>query len=233
MKRFATIIILILIYSCSQRDIPSVLKSNLDQFEVSVNDTVKYDFKIAPENVAVTKMAIQHEPFQYGEKYISKNPSLESWFKKRGIKYTSDMNEILWRALHKKLNNKSINFKELKNVIKERYRIIRIKNDSIRIRKINEEHLYYRKIEKPYLSKFIEKQTVLGYLTPGFIYINNENGYGYSTSYVKYIAKIIQRNDYELKVELLKLAQTENGVLKNLTEGDTITTHTGDVFLIP
>src|SRR5690606_41616836 len=52
---FYLILILSVITACSSKAIPIGLKSTIKQIDQSLNDTIKYDFKIAPEEIATSK----------------------------------------------------------------------------------------------------------------------------------------------------------------------------------
>jgi len=236
MKQIITIIITIslTLFSCSQKHIPSGLRKSLQHIDETINDTIRYDFMIAPEDMGVLKHELLYgQPKIDGKKIIKDRRILKTYFKIKGVYDSDDMNEILLRTYHRKLNNKPINFGEQKERIRKDNKLYNVRIDSLeRAKAITQDSKEYRIIEKKYLSNFTKHREVFGYLTPKLLYTNDKNGYGHSETYLKFIAQVISLEDHDLYLRLIKLEKPESGTKLTLKIGDTIRTNPYEVFLI-
>ncbi|PWI30235.1 hypothetical protein DI383_07165 [Flavobacteriaceae bacterium LYZ1037] len=80
---------------------------------------VKYDFKIAPENVATSKHHFGLGLNIRNGKNLWKSGPIKTYFRLNGIRHPDDMSGIILTTYHRKLNNEPINFKEQKKYYKQ------------------------------------------------------------------------------------------------------------------
>jgi len=231
MKQILLILFISLsIVSCSQKNIPFGLRSTINQIDKNLNDTVKYDFKIAPENVATSKHHFGLGLNIRNGKNLWKGGLLKTYFRLNGIRHPDDMSGIILTTYHRKLNNEPINFREQKKYYKQYWKISKISSDSL-----NKWYNYKnpedqsQKEDEIYFSNFIKGRMVLG---SGYAWKYWDNGNASGTD-VKLIAEIIERNDRVLKLKILKLGEPTKGFELNLKVGDTIEDDPYNVFLIP
>lgn len=198
--------------------------------ERNLNDTIKYDFRIAPERVAKSKHHFGLGLGLRNGKGLWNGSLLRTYFRLNGIRHPDDMSAIILKTLHRKLNDKPIKFKEQKDYYKEYWKVLRNGRDALRIwwtekhpKKLSDS------IDKIYNSKFEKGRLVLGSvgaMTPF------ENGSASGTD-VKMIAKIVEQNGDKLKLKILELDEVEQRFKMFNKIGDTIDSHTTNVFLIP
>ena len=223
------ITILLLSSSCSQKNVPFGLRKTINKMAENLNDTVKYDFKIAPERIASTKHHFGLGLGLRNENGLWSGSLLKSYFKINGIKHPDDMSGILLTTLHRKLNDKPINNKEQKKYYKEYWKVAKISRDSLKLywkknyNKINQDSIDY-----VYNSKFSTGRLVLGSISA---WKKRENGA--SGIDLKMIAQIIERNERILKLKIIELGQSKDGYELIEKIGDTIESSTYDVYLIP
>ena len=132
-QTFGILIILLITISCSQKTVPFGLRKTINQMERNLNDTIKYDFRIAPESVARSK---QHFGLGLGlrnGKGFWSRSMLRTYFRLNGIRHPDDMSSIILTTLHRKLNDKPIKFREQKEYYKEYWEVARIGRDTSRI----------------------------------------------------------------------------------------------------
>ena len=107
-----------MITACSSKAIPIGLKSTIKQIDQSLNDTIKYDFKIAPEEIATSKHHFGLGLDIRNEKGLWRRSFIRTYFKLNRINHADDMSGIILKTYHRKLNDKPIKFKDQKNITK-------------------------------------------------------------------------------------------------------------------
>lgn len=231
MKRtYYILIILLLITSCSQKTVPFGLKRTINQMEKNLNDTIKYDFRVAPERVAGTKHHFGLGLGLRNGKGLWRASTLRTYFRLNGIKHPDDMSGIILKTLHRKLNNKPIKFKEQKRYYKEYWRIAQIEGDTLqKWRSANNSKIESDSLNQIYFSNFKNGRKVLGSVgawTP------MKNGHSAGTQ-VKMIREIVEGNDGTLKVKITELGTYKDKFILTYAIADTIETSHYDVYLIP
>lgn len=216
--------------SCSQKTVPFGLKRTIYQMERNLNDTVKYDFKIAPERIAGTKHHFGLGLELRNGKGLWRGGILRTYFKLNGINHPDDMSGIILTTLHRKLNNKPIKFKEQKRYYKEYWRLARIEGDSLKKWwTANNTQNELDSLNQIYFSNFEIGRKVLGSVgawTP------MKNGHSSGTE-VKMIGDIIERKDRIFKVKIIDLGVYKDKFTLNYKIGDTIEISPDEVYLIP
>ena len=223
------LIILLLSVSCSQKVVPFGLRKTINQMEKNLNDTIKYDFRIAPESVAGSKHHFGLGLSLRNEKGLWNGSMLRSYFRLNGIKHPDDMSGIILTTLHRKLNNEPINFKEQKKYYKDYWRIAKIGRDTLdRYWESNYNKINHDSLNNEYNSNFSEGRLVLGTVGAWKKRKNGASGID-----VKMIARIIERNERLLKLEIIELGKSKEGFKLVEKVGDTIEIDTYGVYLIP
>lgn len=230
MKQTLGILIIILLsVSCSQKVVPFGLRRTINQMEQNLNDTIKYDFRIAPESVAKSKHHFGLGLGLRNGKGLWSGSTLRTYFRLNGIKHPDDMSGIILTTFHRKLNNKPINFKKQKRYYKEYWKIARIGRDTLeRYWESNYNKVNHDSINNIYNSKFTKGRLVLGSVGA---WKKRENGA--SIIDVKMIAQIIDRKERMLKLEIIELGKSKEGFELIEKVGDTIEIDTYGVYLIP
>src|SRR5690606_41952804 len=95
------LIILFLSVSCSQKVVPFGLRKTINQMEKNLNDTVKYDFRIAPESVDETKHHCGLGLGSRNGKGLWRGSTLRAYFRLNGIKNPDDISGIILTTLHR------------------------------------------------------------------------------------------------------------------------------------
>jgi len=225
-------LVAISIISCSEKSIPIGLRKTIKEIDTNLNDTVKYDFKIAPEEIATSK---HHFGLGLGirnGKNLWKGGFLKMYFRLNGIKHPDDMSAIILTTYHRKLSNNSIQFKKQKQYYKEYWKVAKLGNDTLN--KWWDSH--HRKEnfeieEENYFSKFEIGQKVLGSINAWEKRKEGENSI--TGIEVNYIAEIIERNDGILNLKILGIEKPKKGFQLQVMVGDTIKGELDSVFLIP
>ena len=215
--------------SCSQKVVPFGLRKTIDQMEKNLNDTIKYDFRIAPESIAGTKHHFGLGLGLRNGKGLWSGSMLRTYFRLNGIKHPDDMSGIILTTLHRKLNNKPINFREQKKYYKEYWRVAKIGRDTLERyweRKFN--LVNHDSLENIYNSNFTKGRLVLGNVGA---WKKRENGA--SGIDIKMIARIIDRDERTLKLEIMELEKPKDGFELLEKVGDTVEFDTYGVYLIP
>jgi hypothetical protein len=229
LKKIFILIITLSVISCSTKNIPFGLRNTIKQIDRNLNDTIKYDFKIAPENVATTKHHFGLGLNIRNGKNLWKGGILKTFFRLNGIKHPDDMSDIILTTYHRKLNNKPIEFKKQKKYYKEYWKIAKIGKDTLekwysyKNSKVTSDKEY-----KEYFSKFNKGIKVLGSINAW-----KKRNNGFSGSTVNYIGEIIGENDKQLKLKIKELEKPKIGFELEVKIGDTIEINPFDVFLIP
>ncbi|WP_037373645.1 DUF6794 domain-containing protein [Salinimicrobium xinjiangense] len=149
--------------SCSQKNIPYGLRSTINEIDRNLNDTVKYDFKIAPEGVATSKHHFGLGLNIRNEKNLWRSSLLKTFFQLNGIQHPDDMSGIILTTYHRELNNKPINFREQKRYYKEYWKIAQLPGDTIeKWYAAKNPEAIYQKENEAYLSNFTIGRKVLG-----------------------------------------------------------------------
>lgn len=223
------LIILFLSVSCSQKLVPFGLRKTINQMEKNLNDTIKYDFQIAPESVAGTKHHFGLGLGLRNGKGLWSGSMLRTYFILNGIKHPDDMSGIILTTLHRKLNNKPINFREQKEYYKDYWKVAKIGRDTLeRYRESKYNVVNYDSLDNIYNSNFSKGRLVVGSVGA---WKKRENGA--SGIDLKMIAKIIDRNQRALKLEIIELEKTKEGFELMEKVGDTVEFDSYDVYLIP
>lgn len=224
------ILILLTTISCSYKNVPLGLRSTINEIDRNLNDTIKYDFRIAPENVARAK---HHFGLGLGirsEKGLWSGSLLRTYFRLNGIKHPDDMSAIILTTYHRKLNKQPIKFREQKKYFKEYWKIAKIGRDTLyQWRSANRPEKINDSLNKIYYPNFSNTKLVMGSIGAWKFY-ENGNGSGID---VKMIAKIIERHETALKLKIVELGNTEEGFQLTEKVGDTIESNLYSVFLIP
>lgn len=215
--------------SCSQKTVPFGLRKTINQLEENLNDTVKYDFRIAPESVAKAKHHFGLGLGLRNGKGLWSGSMLRTYFRLNGIKHPDDMSAIILSTLHRKLNDEPIEFRKQKRYYKKYWKIAKIEGDTLE----KWWNAYNSKIESDsleqvYFSNFKKNRLVLG--TVG-AWKKRENGGAIRD--VKMIAKIIKLNDRKLKLKIVELDKADEGFELLEKVGDTIESDPYGVYLIP
>jgi len=231
MKQYILIILSILVLiSCSQKNIPFGLRSTINKIDKSLNDTVKYDFKLAPENVATSK---HHFGLGLGirnSEGLWSGSLLKTYFKINGIKHPDDMSGIILTTYHRELNNRPIKFREQKKYYKEYWKMARIGGDTFENWYQNKNPVELSEDENEiYYKNFKNGRLVLGNISA---WKQFENGNSAGTD-VKMVAEIIESNERILKLKILELDKPKKGFKLYQVVGDTIESDPFGVFLIP
>lgn len=228
-QAFYIIIIVLITISCSKKSVPFGLRKTINQMEKNLNDTIKYDFKIAPENVAGSKHHFGLGLGLRNGKGLWRGSLLKTYFKLNGIKHPDDMSDIILTTFHRKLNKKPIKFKEQKEFYKEYWKVVRLGKDTARIwwtKKHPEMEL--DSIQQIYFSNFNKGRLVLGSVDAWKKHENGASGID-----VKMIAEIIERNDRKLKLKITEIGKSKEGFELLVKVGDTIESDPYSVYLIP
>ena len=117
--------------SCSKNNIPIGLRNTIKQIDKNLNDTVKYDFKIASEEIAKSKHHFGLGLSIRNGKNLWKGGPLKLYYKLNGIKHPDDMSGIILTTYHRQLNGKPINFKKQKQHYKEYWKVAKLGRDSL------------------------------------------------------------------------------------------------------
>jgi hypothetical protein len=215
--------------SCSQKTVPFGLRKTINQMEQNLNDTVKYDFKIAPESVARTKHHFGLGLSLRNGKGLWNGSMLKTYFRLNGIKHPDDMSGIILTTLHRKLNNQPIKFRKQKRYYKDYWKVAKIGRDTLNKYWEYKNNLVNNdSIDEIYYSNFEKGRLVMGSLDA---WKKRENGA--SGIDVKMIAEIIYREKRMLKLVITELGKSEEGFELVEKVGDTIEIDTYGVYLIP
>lgn len=229
-KTFYLLLILLLSISCSYKNVPFGLKRTINQIDKNLNDTIKYDFKIAPENLATSKHHFGLGLDLRNGKGLWRGSLLKTYFKLNGIKHPDDMSSIILTTYHRKLNNQPINFNKQKEEFKEYWKMSEIGNDTFKkwwdLKYQSENN---DSINKKYYSQFKKDRMVLGSI---YSMTPFEDGSASGTD-IKMIGKIIEQTQNNLKIKIINLGKVEDGFKAFNKVGDTIDYTTYNVFLIP
>jgi len=228
-KTILIIFLLFTIVSCSNKIVPFGLRSTINEIDRNLNDTVKYDFRIAPEDVAGSKHHFGLGLGLRNEKGLWSGSLLRTYFRLNGIKHPDDMSGIILTTYHRKLNNKPIRFRDQKKYYREYWKVALIDRDTLE--KWWEEQnpkIQSDSLEEVYFSNFTKNRLVLGSVDA---WKQRENGA--SGINVKMIAQIIERNDRTLKLKIVELGKSKEGFELWEKVGDTIESNPYGVFLIP
>lgn len=211
-----------MLLSCSQKLVPNGLRKTINELDEKINDTIKYDFKVAPEEVAINKYKWTfglHTINGHNIKGSEKSLKTYLWFK--GVSDSYEMSEIIKRTYHRELNGKPINFRQQKRLVFENNKLYSTKIDSLdRSRLLDKELKEYRVIEKDYFSKFMQSTKVTGFY---FFSLEEDE--------VQYMGEVINLKNRELYLKILEIKELDKII--NLKIGDTLKTTPYDVFLIP
>ncbi|WP_432671427.1 DUF6794 domain-containing protein [Flavobacterium sp. SM2513] len=230
MKKVLYIITILLItISCSKKSVPLGLRKTINQMERNLNDTIKYDFKIAPEEVAGTKHHFGLGLDLRNGKGLWRGSLLKTYFRLNGIWHPDDMSSIILTTFHRRLNDKPIQFKKQKKHFKEFWKVSSIGEDAKSIWwKKNHPEKQTDSLNQIYLSYFYKDRLVLG-----SVVALKKRKNGASLIDVKMIGQIIKRNDWKLKIKIIKLGKVEDGFELWEKVNDTIESETDSVYLIP
>src|SRR5690606_17748978 len=132
MKHFYIIIISLFTISCSDKIVPIGLRSIIKEIDKSLNDTVKYDFKITPERIAITKHHFGLGRGLRNEKGLWNASLLQIYFKLNGVKHADDMSSTTLKTYQRKLNGKPIRFREQKKYYKEYWRVVQLEEEAFK-----------------------------------------------------------------------------------------------------
>ena len=228
-KALYIITVLLITLSCSKKSVPLGLRKTINQMERNLNDTIKYDFKIAPEEVAGTKHHFGLGLDLRNGKGLWNGSLLRMYFRLNGIWHPDDMSSIILTTFHRKLNDKPIQFKEQKKYFKEFWKVSRIGEDAkSNWWKKNHPEKQTDSLNQIYLSYFYKDRLVLGSVTAIKKYKNSA-----SLIEVNMIAKIIERNNRKLKLRIIELGKVEDGFELWEKVNDTIESDIDSVYLIP
>jgi hypothetical protein len=223
------LIILFLSISCSQKVVPFGLRKTINQMEKNLNDTIKYDFKIAPESVAGTKHHFGLGLGLRNGKGLWSGSMLRTYFRLNGINHPDDMSGIILTTLHRKLNNEPINFREQKKYYKDYWKVAKIGRDTL-------ERYWeskYKVVNRDSLHNIYNSNFSKGCLVLGSVGAWKKRENGESVIDIKMIAKIIDQNQSALKLEIIELEKTKEGYELMEKVGDTVEISSYDVYLIP
>lgn len=230
MKRILYILITTLItISCSKKSVPFGLRKTINQMEKNLNDTIKYDFRIAPENIAGSKHHFGLGLGLRNGKGLWRGSLLKTYFKLNGIRHPDDMSGIILTTFHRKLNEKPIKFKVQKEYYKEYWNVVRLGRDSAKIwwAKKNPE-MERDSIEQIYFSNFTKGRLVLGSIGAWKKHKNGASGID-----IKMIGEIIEINDRKIKLKITEIGKSKEGFELLIKTGDTIESNPYSVYLIP
>lgn len=230
MKKVLYIITILLItISCSKKSVPLGLRKTINRMEKNLNDTIKYDFKIAPEEVAGTKHHFGLGLGLRNGKGLWSGSLLRTYFRLNGIWHPDDMSSIILTTFHRKLNDKPIQFKKQKKSFKQYYEALSIGEDAKTIWwDKNHPIKQTDSLNQIYFSNFYKGRLVLG-----SVVALKKRKNGASLIDVKMIGQIIKRNDWKLKIKIIKLGKVEDGFELWEKVNDTIESDTDSVYLIP
>lgn len=230
MKHIFIIIISLFTISCSDKVVPIGLRSTIKEIDKNLNDTVKYDFKITPERIATTKHHFGLGRGLRNEKGLWSGSLLQTYFKLNGIKHADDMSSIILETYHRKLNDKPIRFREQKKYYKEYWKVAQLEGEAFKKWwDTNNSKTELDSLKQIYFSNFSKDRKILGSL---HAWTPIENGHSEGTD-VDIIGNIIEKDDYTLKIKIVKLGSYEDKYELLYKIEDTIEMHIYDVFLIP
>lgn len=208
---------------------PFGLRSTINEIDRNLNDTVKYDFRIAPEDVASSKHHFGLGLGHRNEKGLWSGSLLRTYFRLNGINHPDDMSGIILTTYHRKLNNKPIRFRDQKKFYREYWEVARIEGDTVEKWWVaNNPILQTDSLEQVYFSNFTKNRLVLG-----SVYAWKQIENGATIKDVKMIAEIIERNERTLKLKIVELGKSKEGFELWEKVGDTIEINPYEVFLIP
>lgn len=117
--RFLTIIGLLLSTSLTFGQIheplkgePKILEETFPYLDQKFGDTIKYNFMILPEDVAVGRLHFPLGMWIRNEWGLWKNSDLKKYFIDKGIYHPDDMSGIIFTSYYRYLNNKPIDLED-------------------------------------------------------------------------------------------------------------------------
>ena len=87
---------------------PTTLEETFKYLDLMVGDTMKYNFMILPEDVAVSRLQFPFGMWVRNEWGLWKNSDLKKYFLDKGIGHPDDMSGIIFTSYYRYLNNKPI-----------------------------------------------------------------------------------------------------------------------------
>lgn len=173
----------------------------------SSSNTVKYDFRIAPESVAGIKHHFGLGLGLRNGKGLWNGSLLRAYFRINGIKHPDDMSAILLTTFHRKLNGKPINFREQKKDYKEYWKVARIGIDTLN-QYLESKNILINQdsVNKVYFSNFEKGRHVLGTVKAWKQRENNA-----SEIDIKMIAEIIERKERKMKLKIIEIGKSKEG----------------------
>lgn len=232
MNKIVPIILLsILIFSCSSSKIPFGMWKTISKFNNELNDTIKYDFKIAPEQVATFKYNWAfdlHTPNWHNIK--GQKGLLKLYFKLNGVSSSYHMSEIIRLTYHRYLNNEPINFREQTKYLKKFERLLKKNTDSAYAWDDQNKPIEkYREQENEYFSLYTSGRLVMGMTSASKRYSKSSS----ASTDVEYLGRVINLEERDLFVEIIKVKKPKDGFKLNQKVGDTIQESPYSVVLIP
>ena len=229
MQKPIFLLLSITLLSCSQRNVPLALRGTINRIDKHLNDTVKYDFRIAPESVATTKHHFGLGLAVRNGYNLWKGGLLKTFFKLHGIWHADDMSGIILTTYHRKLNGKPIKFKEQKHFYKTYWELAEMGQDTLDIwwetifpdeASENDKEMYF--------SHFEPDKEVMGEINAWREHTNGASGSG-----VTFLARVLSLEGQKLLMRITNLGTPKEGYSLTLQIGDTLSTHPNDVYLIP
>lgn len=207
------------------------MRKTISELDNELNDTVKYDFKIAPEQVATYKYDWSfglHTPNWHNIK--GQKGLLKLYFKLNGVSSSYHMSEIIRTSYHRYLNNEPINFREQTKYFKKFERLFNKDTDSAYVwDERNKPIKIYREKENEYFNLYIDGRLVMGTTSASKRYSKSSS----ASTDVEYLGRVINLEERDLFVEIIKVKKPKDGFKLNQKIGDTIQESPYSVVLIP
>jgi hypothetical protein len=232
MNKIVLLILLsIFIISCSSSKVPFGIRKTITELDNELNDTIKYDYKIAPEQIATNKYSWSfdlHTP--NGHSIKGQKRLLKLYFKLNGVSDSYHMSEIIRTTYHRYLNNEPINFHEQTKYFKAYERLLKRNMDSAfewdeRNRSIKK----YREKEKEYFDLYTDDKIVTGTIMAWKKYSEISS----AGTDVEFIGRVIKLKERDLFVQIIQVEKPKKGFKLYHKVGDTIQRSAYDVILVP
>ena len=231
MKKLFLLFLSVFIISCSSSKIPFGIRKTIYQLDNELNDTTKYDFKIAPEQVATFKYDWSfglHTP--NGHNIKGQKRLLKLYFKLNGVSSPYHMSEIIRTTYHRHLNNQPLKFREQTKYFKKYEKLLKKNMDTaFAWDERNKPIEKYREEEKDYFKLYANGRLVIGTTSAWKRYSKSSS----ASTDVEYTGRVINLKERSLYVEIIQVEKPKDGFKLNQKVGDTIQESPYSVVLIP